>query len=77
MSKIVFWRLKLLIRLRLKIVPDDKVVHCGRPLGLAFDTLKEDTLIVMDSSTGIFELNIKTKKLKLIILTNEEVGNEV
>lgn len=50
---------------------------CGRPLGLAWDTIKEDNLIVMDSSTGIFELNVKTKKLKLIVLTNQVVGNEV
>ncbi|KAG5679180.1 hypothetical protein PVAND_008769 [Polypedilum vanderplanki] len=50
--------------------------HCGRPLGLAFDTLKEDTLIVMDSSTGIFELNIKTKKIKYIVLSNDFIGKE-
>jgi hypothetical protein len=46
-------------------------------LGIAFDTLKNDTLIVMDSSTGIFELNVVTKKLKLVLLANEAVGKEV
>jgi hypothetical protein len=36
-------------------------------LGLAFDT-KGNNLIVMDSSTGIFELNIDTNKLKIVVL---------
>jgi hypothetical protein len=58
-------------------VDKETVPHCGRPLGLAFDTLNEDNLIVMDSSTGIFELNVKTKKLKLIILSTDLVGKEV
>jgi hypothetical protein len=59
------------------LAPNEKVPFCGRPLGLAFDKSKNDTLIVMDSSTGIIELNVVTKKLKLIILNVEEVGREV
>lgn len=50
---------------------------CGRPLGLAWDPSKNDTMIVMDSSVGVLELNVKNKKLKRVIFNNEEVGREV
>lgn len=53
----------------------DKVPYCGRPLGLAFDT-KGNNLIVMDSATGIFELNIDTNKLKIVVLAGAESFGE-
>ena len=46
-------------------------------MGLAWDPSKNDTIIVMDSSLGVLELNVKTKKLKRVIFNNEEVGREV
>ena len=55
----------------------EKIPMCGRPLGLAWDQSKNDTIIVMDSSLGVLELNVKTKKLKRVIFNNEEVGREV
>lgn len=65
------------MNLKISLVTNDDAPQCGRPLGLAFDTLKPENLIVMDSSTGIFELNVNTKKLKIVILVNDEVGKEV
>ncbi|KAL7047232.1 hypothetical protein ACKWTF_002833 [Chironomus riparius] len=55
---------------------NEKIPMCGRPLGLAWDPSKNDTIIVMDSSLGVLELNVKTKKLKRVIFNNEEVGRE-
>jgi hypothetical protein len=48
---------------------------CGRPLGMAFDVLDEDMLIVVHSYLGIFEVNIKTGQKKMLI-SNEEVFGE-
>lgn len=44
---------------------------------MAFDKSKNDTLIVVDTSTGVFELNVVTKKLKIVFLNDQIVGNEV
>lgn len=55
---------------------EDTYPHCGRPLGIAFDT-KGNNLIVMDSSVGIFELNIDTNKLKIVVLAAESFGTPV
>ena len=49
---------------------------CGRPLGLAFDT-KTENLIVMDTSTGIFELNLKTGQKKQLVSDKDVIGSQV
>jgi hypothetical protein len=54
----------------------DNLPLCGTPLGLVLDNQKPDTLIVMDCA-GIFELNIKTLKLKIVILAHEIYGEDV
>lgn len=55
---------------------DDKYVPCGRPLGLAFDTLGE-FLIVMHSLQGIFEVDLKTGKKNNLIDADTVVGVKV
>lgn len=47
------------------VKPDPRFV-CGRPLGIAFDTIS-DNLIVVDSSSGVFELDLKTGGKKLLV----------
>lgn len=49
---------------------------CGRPLGLAFDTIG-DNLIVMDTSSGIFELNLKDGKKKQLVKSTDVIGSSV
>lgn len=49
---------------------------CGRPLGLAFDTI-ENNLIVMDSSNGIYKLNIDTHEIDVIIAASQPYGSNV
>lgn len=48
---------------------------CGRPLGLAFDTITEN-LIVTDTSTGIFEFNLTTGQKKQLVLNTTHLGND-
>lgn len=55
---------------------DDKYVPCGRPLGLAFDTLG-DFLIVMHSSQGIFEVNLKTGQKNNLVDGETVIGVKV
>lgn len=50
---------------------------CGRPLGLALDTIKPDTLIVMDAYYGIWELNHKTGAKKQLFSPEKEFGSKV
>ncbi|XP_070494541.1 adipocyte plasma membrane-associated protein Hemomucin-like isoform X2 [Chironomus tepperi] len=49
---------------------------CGRPLGMAFDTLNPDQLIVADAYYGIWELNVKTFAQKQIVKPTAEFGKE-
>lgn len=50
---------------------------CGRPLGMAFDTIKPDQLIVADAYYGIWELNLKTMAQKQLIKPTQEFGVNV
>lgn len=50
---------------------------CGRPLGMAFDTLNPDQLIVADAYYGIWELNVKTFEQKQIVKPSTELGKNV
>lgn len=52
---------------------NDPKFICGRPLGLAFDTIG-DNLIVMDTSSGVFELNLKTKEKKQLVSETVIIG---
>lgn len=54
---------------------DPKYV-CGRPLGLAFDTIG-DNLIVMDSSNGVFELSLLDGKKKQLVSGSTDIGSSV
>lgn len=54
---------------------DPKYV-CGRPLGLAFDTIG-DNLIVMDSSNGVFELSLLDGKKKQLVSGSIDIGSSV
>jgi len=49
----------------------------SRPLGISFDTLNADILIVLDSDEGIFELNLKNGEKKLLISSNTIIGAKV
>lgn len=47
---------------------------CGRPLGLAFDKLNSDNLIVADAYYGLWELNVKTGAKKQLFSPDKEYG---
>lgn len=47
-------------------------LYSGRPLGFVFDNDGE-TLIVMDSSNGIYELNTKSGERKLLVSATAEI----
>lgn len=55
---------------------DDNYVPCGRPLGMAFDTLG-DFLIVMHSSLGIFEVDLKTGQKNNLVDADKVIGVKV
>lgn len=46
---------------------------CGRPLGMAFDTIS-DNLIVMDTTDGIFELNLTSGEKKHFVSDKAVIG---
>lgn len=50
---------------------------CGRPLGLALDTINPDTLIVSDAYYGLWELNVKTGAKKQLLSPEKEFGVKV
>jgi adipocyte plasma membrane-associated protein len=54
----------------------DEKANCGRPLGMAFDTIS-DSLIVMHSFEGIFQIDLKTGKKKQLVSEKEIVGDDV
>lgn len=56
--------------------PEDPKFICGRPLGLAFDTIG-DNLIVMDSADGIFELNLDNGQKKQLVSDKDVIGSSV
>lgn len=66
---------QLCLELTLDNFPDENSV-CGRPLGMAFDTISEN-LIVTDTANGIFELNVENGKKKQIVSSKVELGSEV
>lgn len=47
---------------------------CGRPLGMAFDSLNPDQLIVADAYYGIWELNVKSGQKKQLVSPTQEFG---
>lgn len=47
---------------------------CGRPLGLAFDTLNPDQLIVADAYYGVWELNVKNGQKKQLVSPSQHFG---
>jgi adipocyte plasma membrane-associated protein len=49
---------------------------CGRPLGMALDTLGEN-LIVADAYYGIFEVNLKTNLIKQLVTPEQNIGDSV
>lgn len=49
---------------------------CGRPLGMAFDTIG-DNLIVMHSYLGVFEVDLKTGGKKQLVSEENVIGVEV
>lgn len=50
---------------------------CGRPLGLAKDSINEDTLIVIDAYYGLWELNVKSGTKKQLLSPEKEFGVKV
>lgn len=50
---------------------------CGRPLGLALDTVNADSLIVLDAYYGVWELNYKTGAKKQLLSPETEFGVKV
>jgi hypothetical protein len=50
---------------------------CGRPLGLAHDTLNPDQLIVADAYYGIWELNVKSGQKKQLVSPGIHFGVNV
>lgn len=61
-----------------KILPDENNPKfiCGRPLGMAFDTISEN-LIVIDTTSGIYELNLKNGEKKQILSEKAVFGKDV
>lgn len=57
---------------------DEKTPHliCSRPLGMAFD-VNPEILIVVDTSSGIYELNIKTGKTRQLVSEKAVFGSSV
>lgn len=49
---------------------------CGRPLGLAFDTISDD-LIVADAYYGIWSVNPKTGDKKQLVSPNVKLDGDV
>ncbi|XP_037032227.1 adipocyte plasma membrane-associated protein-like isoform X2 [Bradysia coprophila] len=49
---------------------------CGRPLGIAFDTISDD-LIVADAYYGIWSVNPKTGDKKQLVSPNEKLDGEI
>lgn len=49
---------------------------CGRPLGIAFDTISDD-LIVADAYYGIWSVNTKTGDKKQLVKPNVKLDGEV
>lgn len=60
----------------LNCIDNDMKAPCGRPLGLAFDTIS-DKLIVMHSSDGIFEVDLKSGSKKQLLSADTVIGDEV
>lgn len=54
----------------------DESSPCGRPLGMAFDTIG-DNLIVMHSLQGVFEVDLKTGKKNQLVSESDIIGNKV
>ena len=54
----------------------DEKVPCGRPLVIEFDTIS-DSLIVMHSFQGIFQVDLKTGSKKQLVSEKEIIGVEV
>lgn len=61
---------------RVDTVSHEENVPCGRPLGMAFDTIG-DNIIVMHSYQGVFEVNLKSGKKKLLVSENNVIGVDV
>ena len=55
---------------------NSEVATCGRPLGMAFDTISEN-LIVMHSSDGVFVVDVKTGKQKRLVSNSDVIGDDV
>lgn len=55
---------------------NDPKYICGRPLGLAFDTIG-DNLIVMDTTAGVFELSLKNGQKKQLVSETDVIGVDV
>jgi len=47
---------------------------CGRPLGMSFDTISEN-IIVLDTTDGVFELNIKNGEKKQFVSDKTVIGS--
>ena len=45
--------------------------HCGRPLGLEIDSSNNNLLYIAEGYHGIYQLNLQTKKLKLIVNSSD------
>ncbi len=50
---------------------------CGRPLGIAFDTINPDNLIVVDAYYGLWDLNSKTGAKKQLLSPDQDFGVKV
>ncbi len=50
--------------------------HCGRPLGVAFDTIS-DRLIVSDSYFGIYEVNLRSFSKRRLISPEDIIDGPV
>ena len=52
-----------------------ETLPCGRPLGLAFTN--ENSLIVIHSYEGVYEINLDSGDKKLLISRDEVIGENV
>lgn len=64
-----------LIFLNFPVANNPKYI-CSRPLGMSFDTISEN-IIVLDTTDGVFELNIKNGEKKQFVSDQTVIGSTV
>ena len=62
--------------MRLLVDEKNSEFVCGRPLGLSFDKVGGN-LIIIDTSSGFFELNLKSLEKEELVSAEVVIGDRV